>query len=152
MEQGGDDGIDRGWVELFGEHGGHLVAMDNELVEHGACGGEQVQSPDAAVLRVGPTLDEISGGEPVYQTCDGDRFDFEKFGKFFLRQAGLTIESNEHDPLRSGHTVGTCAPVGFGPKHSADIVKQNEKIGGEMIHSDIISRLMMNASGDFRPT
>lgn len=84
-----------------------------------------MQAPDPAVGWIGAALKQVAGLEAVGETSDGDRLDLKQLGEFFLRKAGLPIEADEHDPLRSRHSMGAGPPVSFGAEHAPDVIEKN---------------------------
>ena len=88
-----------------------------------------MQPPDAAVVRIVAPLDHAAVFEPVDQTGDGDGLDLEDLGQFLLREAGMFIETVEHDPLRAGEPVNGRTAVCVQAELARKVVQQEQQVG-----------------------
>ena len=87
-----------------------------------------MQAPAAAVARIGATLDHGTALEAVDQPGDGNRLDFQKFGKFLLQKPWLRLEPYQDGPLGPCHAVRTGALVCLGADEPREIDDVGEKL------------------------
>jgi len=83
-----------------------------------------MQAPDAAIMRIIPPFHEAVLFQLVDQAGGGDRFNFQQFGQFFLRQAGLAFDPHQGDPLCPRHAVRRRAAICFQPQMPRQVVQQ----------------------------
>ena len=103
-----------------------LIGVD--LLEQRLCRRLQMQPANAPILGVGTPLDEAARLEPVDEPRHGDRLDLDETGEFVLRQARLTLEPDEDDPLGAGHAIETRTLIRPRPHQACDVVEQDQVI------------------------
>ena len=113
------DGI---FVDPGGHHARHVGALIVDLVQDVAGRTQQMQPPDAPVPRIRTPLDHAARLQPVDQTGDRDRLDFQNFGQFLLGNARLAVQPDQDGPLRPRHAVQSRALVRVNAEQTSDIV------------------------------
>ena len=87
-------------------------------VEQRSRGRREVQAVRAAIVRVGPALDQAVVGQPVEQPRKRDRLQVEHVGKFRLFETLIAIKAHQHRPLGAGDAELPGLLVGIGPQQA----------------------------------
>ena len=88
----------------------------------GCAGGEVVQTPDAAIVRIGPALQQSALLEAIDQPRDGDRFHLADRRELALRKSRLALDPREDVPLRARHAARACALVELRAHDARDVI------------------------------
>jgi hypothetical protein len=100
---------------------GQLFDLALDAVEQRPCGRREVKPFGAAVVRVGPALDQAVVAQPVDQPGQGDRLDVEVLGEVGLLEAFAPLQPQQHGPLRPGLAEPAGLLIGVGPEQPAYI-------------------------------
>src|SRR5207249_3782684 len=113
----------------------------------------QLQPPDAAILRIGPALDETACLQPVDEAPDGDGLDLDDRRKLVLRESRLALEMSQDHPLGPRHPAGAGALVRPRSHLPGDVVEQDQEFrietdlhGRDTLSTAKISRVTIPAS------
>src|ERR1051325_11724154 len=99
-----------------------VVAERGELLEQRSRGRREEQPLGAAVVRVGPPLDQAIVGEAVEQPRQRDRLQVEHLGELGLLEALEAVEPRQYRPFGPRHAEAARLVVGVGPQQASYII------------------------------
>jgi hypothetical protein len=99
------------------------IAELGEPLEERAGRRCEVQPVGAAIVRVGPALDQSTGAESIQKARQRDRLQVEHFSELGLLEPLEPVEPREDRPLCPRHAEPASFLISIGSQHASHIIE-----------------------------